>query len=147
MPFDFAPQPQPQRQPQHQPQSQDIVSAEILARAAQIIKDRGWVQHTSVTKRGQVCASQAIFVASQEYVRQHRSSPLEVLFRGQQKIEVEKAWRTACRMLLAYIGDPLLDCVPYWNDAPGRRKHEVVDALARASMWLAARRKYLSADT
>ena len=92
---------------------------EILAKAADLIEERGWCQGVGITGTGQRCLGRALWDAT--------GLPIDA------QCPAVPAWRDAEAALTKEL-DPL-DIILY-NDAPGRTKEEVVTALRNAKRWL-----------
>jgi hypothetical protein len=91
-----------------------MTAGEVLAKAADLIEARGWIQQEFETPHG-VCALGAM---------QRITYGFEI------RMECEDRARLA---LETEIGE----AITIWNDAPGRTKEEVVTALRNAKRHLA----------
>jgi hypothetical protein len=100
----------------------------VLLEAADLIEQRGWTQGTFQGSDGRLCAHGAIHMAvfdKPDYFGEH-DAPL-----------VLAVWCRLRNYLLAKGVEPDLvrrGCMS-WNDAPGRTKEEVVQAMRDAAVW------------
>lgn len=91
--------------------------AEDLRSAASMIEKRGWIQGAPVTRDG-VCALGAINLAT-DYSERCQ----------------EAVWTLAEYLELNNPVVPAAMKIPAWNDAPGRTKQDVVQAMEKAAAW------------
>jgi hypothetical protein len=82
---------------------------EVLRTAARLIEIRGWVQGTSETTKGMICASHAIYVAAY------------MVSGGNPGLHDE-----ACLRVCTHLG---ITSLPAWNDNHARTKQEVIGTL------------------
>lgn len=86
--------------------------AQLLMRAADLIVERGWTQHKSVSSFGELCASEATYCANNWTALDHQ--------------DASEMWQRARNALRLHIGTAY---IADWNDAPERTAEEVITAL------------------
>lgn len=95
--------------------------AEVLRRAADVLRERGWVQGTYVDGGGACCVRGAVNV---------------VLYGAPVSIECCDEEVQAMSALAAVAGIPKHGSISLWNDRQGRTLDEVLTALERAAVEL-----------
>ncbi len=89
----------------------EVTTREVLDRAAGVLEERGWCQHSFFHRDGRVCAVGALAVAC-EQIHAPRSVRGDAI----------------------YVLAALTHCDPtVWNDTGGRTKEEVVGLLREAA--------------
>jgi hypothetical protein len=116
-----------------------VTTYEVLTEAINILEHDGWGQGEYHLPDGCHCALGAIGLASghhanvriledgdEVYVRFDESS------HGDHGDEAFEAFNAANRALKELLPDGYSDHVPFWNDAPGRTKEQVLEKLREA---------------
>lgn len=92
-------------------------TAAVLHRAADLLEERGWCQHTTRDDTdGRICAVTAVSDAALEFSADPREAVAAVV-----------------RHVCAPGDSRVRGALARWNDAPGRSRREVTDALRGAA--------------
>ena len=100
-------------------------TSEILAKAADLIEQRGWSQGWYCDDAGSLCATGAILAAAGIEPEARESANLWATFDDAKWADADRAWRVVDDVVNAHT--------PAWNDARGRTAAEVVAALRGAA--------------
>jgi len=88
-------------------------TAAVLHRAADLLEERGWCQHTAGDNEGRICAATAVSAAAKECDTDPNAAMAALL----RHVRVDPD------------GVRPRTVLGRWNDAPGRSRREVTDAL------------------